>query len=607
MPPTGIALDRLAFSRPARQGPARQRARRAAHARRVRRVRAHLRGRADAAVLGMGGYVCLPGGWVAWLLSKPLLLVNADATLLLQQSRRSLPIARPRRVRLRRRRGAKRRGTRRSSPAIRCAPRSRRSPTPARALRRPRRRAAPARRRRQPRARKVLNECVPQAIALMARRRAPARHAPDRREGRDAVRAAYARRAASRPRSLPFIDDMARRLGRVRPDRLPRRRDHGERAVRGRRRRACWCRSSSARPRTSATTRPGMAERGAAIHLPQAELSPERLADLLRGADARRPARDGDEGARAGAAARGGARGRRDRSDGWRSHEARRQEHPLRRHRRRRHERHRRDPAQPRLPRLRAPTRARARRPRRLAELGIRVAIGHDAANIAGAEARRHVDARCSGDNPEVMAARAHARPGRAARGDAGRADAPEAGHRDRRHARQDDDDLARHQRARRGRRRSDLRDRRPAERRRRELAPRRGRLHRRRGRRVGRVVPEPDAGDGGRHEHRRRPHGHLRPRLRAAEAGVRRVHPPHAVLRRGHPVRRRSRRALDHADDLAAGRHLRHSATTRMVRAVDVRGRRRRTMRFTVQRRNGVRMPDLRGDAEPARRRTTC
>ena len=32
------------------------------------------------------------------------------------------------------------------------------------------------------------------------------------------------------------------------------------------------------------------------------------------------------------------------------------------------------------------------------------------------------------------------------------------------------------------------------------------------------RVVPEPDAGDGGGHQHRRRPHGHLRPRLRPAQ-----------------------------------------------------------------------------------------
>ncbi len=43
------------------------------------------------------------------------------------------------------------------------------------------------------------------------------------------------------------------------------------------------------------------------------------------------------------------------------------------------------------------------------------------------------------------------------------------------------------------------------------------GRVHRRRGRRVRRLLPEPAAGAVGRHQHRRRPHGHLRPRLRAA------------------------------------------------------------------------------------------
>ena len=128
------------------------------------------------------------------------------------------------------------------------------------------------------------------------------------------------------------------------------------------------------------------------------------------------------------------------------------------------------------------------------------------------------------------------------------------------------------------------------------------GRLHRRRGRRVGRVVPEPAAGDGGRHEHRRRPHGHLRPRLRAAEAGLRRVHPPHAVLRRGDPLRRRPRRALDRADDLAPGRQL------RLRRRRDGARRRRRgatagTMRFTVQRRNGVAHARPAGHAQPARR----
>lgn len=38
--------------------------------------------KADA-VLGMGGYVCLPGGLMAWVMRRPLMLVNADAALLL--------------------------------------------------------------------------------------------------------------------------------------------------------------------------------------------------------------------------------------------------------------------------------------------------------------------------------------------------------------------------------------------------------------------------------------------------------------------------------------------------------------------------------------------
>jgi UDP-N-acetylglucosamine--N-acetylmuramyl-(pentapeptide) pyrophosphoryl-undecaprenol N-acetylglucosamine transferase len=42
-----------------------------------------LRRRGADAVLGMGGYVCLPGGLMARLLGKPLMLVNADASLLL--------------------------------------------------------------------------------------------------------------------------------------------------------------------------------------------------------------------------------------------------------------------------------------------------------------------------------------------------------------------------------------------------------------------------------------------------------------------------------------------------------------------------------------------
>ncbi len=49
------------------------------------------RRRADA-VLGMGGYVCFPGGLMASLLNKPLMLVNADAGLLLS-NKGLMPVA----------------------------------------------------------------------------------------------------------------------------------------------------------------------------------------------------------------------------------------------------------------------------------------------------------------------------------------------------------------------------------------------------------------------------------------------------------------------------------------------------------------------------------
>jgi UDP-N-acetylglucosamine--N-acetylmuramyl-(pentapeptide) pyrophosphoryl-undecaprenol N-acetylglucosamine transferase len=51
-----------------------------------------LRRRGADAVLGMGGYVCLPGGLVASLIRRPLMLINADAALLLS-NRALLPMA----------------------------------------------------------------------------------------------------------------------------------------------------------------------------------------------------------------------------------------------------------------------------------------------------------------------------------------------------------------------------------------------------------------------------------------------------------------------------------------------------------------------------------
>jgi UDP-N-acetylglucosamine--N-acetylmuramyl-(pentapeptide) pyrophosphoryl-undecaprenol N-acetylglucosamine transferase len=54
--------------------------------------RAILKRRAADAVLGMGGYVCFPGGLMASWLNKPLLLVNADAAMLLS-NKSLLPVA----------------------------------------------------------------------------------------------------------------------------------------------------------------------------------------------------------------------------------------------------------------------------------------------------------------------------------------------------------------------------------------------------------------------------------------------------------------------------------------------------------------------------------
>lgn len=92
VPPTGIALDAIAFSGLRGKG--------LLHTltggfrlllafwaclRILRRRGAH-------AVLGMGGYVCFPGGMMASLLGKPLVLVNSDASLLLS-NKALLPVA----------------------------------------------------------------------------------------------------------------------------------------------------------------------------------------------------------------------------------------------------------------------------------------------------------------------------------------------------------------------------------------------------------------------------------------------------------------------------------------------------------------------------------
>jgi UDP-N-acetylglucosamine--N-acetylmuramyl-(pentapeptide) pyrophosphoryl-undecaprenol N-acetylglucosamine transferase len=92
VPPTGIVLDTIGFAGLRGKGVM------GALTGGLRLLKAFwdafriLRRRSADAVLGMGGYVCFPGGLMASLLGKPLVLVNADASLLLS-TRSLLPVA----------------------------------------------------------------------------------------------------------------------------------------------------------------------------------------------------------------------------------------------------------------------------------------------------------------------------------------------------------------------------------------------------------------------------------------------------------------------------------------------------------------------------------
>lgn len=92
VPPTGIALDSIGFNGLRGKG--------LLHTLTggLRLLKAFvecfriLGQRQTTAVLGMGGYVCFPGGLMASLRNKPLVLVNADAALLMS-NRALLPLA----------------------------------------------------------------------------------------------------------------------------------------------------------------------------------------------------------------------------------------------------------------------------------------------------------------------------------------------------------------------------------------------------------------------------------------------------------------------------------------------------------------------------------
>jgi UDP-N-acetylglucosamine--N-acetylmuramyl-(pentapeptide) pyrophosphoryl-undecaprenol N-acetylglucosamine transferase len=238
-----------------------------------------LRRRGANAVLGMGGYVCFPGGLMASLLGKPLLLVNADAALLMS-NRALLPVAD--RVAFGFEGGAAA-TTKRAvvtgnpvraeiealpAPAARYAGRS----GPLRLLVVGGSLGA-----------QVLNRVLPAAIAaLPAGQRPQVTHQTGAAE-LAAVRAAYAE-AGIGAEVLAFIDDMPRRLadcdlmvcraGAITVSELC---AAGVPALL-----VPLIVSTTAHQRDNAEF---MADHGAALHLPQRDLTPVRLAALLRGLD----------------------------------------------------------------------------------------------------------------------------------------------------------------------------------------------------------------------------------------------------------------------------------------------------------------------------------
>lgn len=275
VPPSGIAMDRIAFSGLRGKG--------LVHTLTggLRMLAAFwsclqiLRQRHAHAVLGMGGYVCFPGGLMASLLGKPLMLVNADAALLMS-NKALLPVA-------------DRVAFGFDGPATQGIRRAVVTGNPVRAEIESI--AAPAARfaGRQGPLRvlvvggslgaKAINDCLPQALArLPADQRPQVVHQTGVAQ-QAAVQAAYAEQGIA-AQVLPFIDDMATELaacdlivcraGAVTVSELC---AAGVAAVL-----VPLVVSTTSHQRDNAKW---LADQQAGIHLPQAELTPQRLAELL--------------------------------------------------------------------------------------------------------------------------------------------------------------------------------------------------------------------------------------------------------------------------------------------------------------------------------------
>ncbi len=284
VPPSGIAMDTIAFTGMRGKGLAHTFKGAVDMIVACWRCVGILRLRGAHAVLGMGGYVCVPGGLMSAVLRKPLMLVNADAALLLS-NKALLPWAR--RVAF----GFDGAAATTTAKAIVTG-----NPVRAEIESLP----APAVRyaERQGRLRllvvggslgaQVLNQTVPAAVAAMPPDKRPQVVHQTGATHRDEVRAAYVA-AGLDPLGgdidvVPFIEDMAAQLS------------------------ACdvvVCRagavtvselcaagvpsvlvpllvSTTSHQRDNATF---MAQHGAALHLPQAELSAAKLAEILGGLD----------------------------------------------------------------------------------------------------------------------------------------------------------------------------------------------------------------------------------------------------------------------------------------------------------------------------------
>ena len=236
-----------------------------------------IRRRRASAVLGMGGYVCFPGGLMASLLGRPLVLVNADASLLMsnrallpvtdriafgfdgaaaQRTRHAVVTGNPVRAEI----------EALPIPPQRFAGRS----GPLRVLVVGGSLGA-----------RALNECMPKALALLDPNQRPMVTHQSGQANLATLQAAYADvRVAAQV--LPFIDDMATQLsecdlivcraGAVTVSELC---AAGVAAVL-----VPLIVSTTSHQRDNAQW---LAGQGAGIHLPQSELSPRTLADLLAG------------------------------------------------------------------------------------------------------------------------------------------------------------------------------------------------------------------------------------------------------------------------------------------------------------------------------------